>query len=252
MDDGEVLFHCKRNAHDIDGPWHDFNCVRDKSIPLTVDNKQLGVEFLEQMTVTYVIPGLPTVEINGTVKELEYTQYMQGIDKLVPKMKALYDNEERSSRIINTMQQEVEKMRVTRSFEPSWMLEVYSNPLRVSTVNETEISPEELTEFQRIMKRNAVDKLYKLENGLPLSMDEIEELTMLLVQADPDDSKQYPFWICEVCKVELDPTSPRFNQFQVCWYEPKRARGKFCKATFTTSQYLNAGFSPQVSSSIDK
>ena len=43
------------------------------------------------------------------------------------------------------------------------------------------------------MKRNSVDKLYKLENGLPLSMDEIEELTMLLVQADPDDSNNYPF-----------------------------------------------------------
>ena len=106
--------------------------VRDKSIPLTVDNKQLGVEFLEQMTVPYVIPGLPTVEINGTVKELEYTQYMQGIEKLVPKIKALYDNEQRSSRIIQTMQQEVENMRVTRSFQPSWMLELDTNPLRVS------------------------------------------------------------------------------------------------------------------------
>ena len=43
------------------------------------------------------------------------------------------------------------------------------------------------------MKGNAVDKLYKLENGLSLAMDEIEELTMLLVQADPDDPNQYPF-----------------------------------------------------------
>ena len=99
---------------------------------------------------------------------------------------------------------------------------------------------------------NDVDKLYKLENGLPLSMDEIEELTMLLVRADPDDSNNYPFWICEVCKVELDSTSPRFNQFQVCWYEPKRARGKSTTATFTTAQYLNAGSAPQVSSSTDK
>ena len=39
------------------------------------------------MTVPYVIPGLPTVEINGTVKEVEYTQYMQGIEKLVQKVK---------------------------------------------------------------------------------------------------------------------------------------------------------------------
>ena len=106
------------------------------------------------------------------------------------------------------MQEEVEKMRVTRSFQPAWMLELYTNSLWVATVNETEISPEELSEFQRIMKRNAVHKLYKLENGLPLSMDEIEELTMLLVQADPDDSNHYPFWICQVCKVELDPSSP--------------------------------------------
>ena len=252
MDNGEVLFHCKRNAHDTEGPWHDFNCVREKSIPLTVDNKQLGVDFLEQMTVPSVIPCLPTVEINGTVKEVEYTQFMQGIEKLVPKIQALYDNQERATRIINTMKEEVEKMRLTRSFQPAWMLELYTNPLRVSTVNETEISPEELSEFQRIMKRNAVDKLYKLENGLPLSMDEIEELTMLLVQADPEDSNHYPFWICEVCKVELDPTSPRFNQLQVCWYEPKRARAKSSSATFTTAQYLNAGFAPQVSSSTDK
>ena len=162
MDNGEVLFHCKRNAHDTEGPWHDFNCVREKSIPLTVDNKQLGVDFLEQMTVPYVIPGLPTVEINGTVKEVEYTQFMQGIEKLVPKIQTLYDNQERATRIINTMKEEVEKMRLTRSFQPAWMLELYTNPLRVSTVNETEISPEELSEFQRIMKRNAVDKLYKL------------------------------------------------------------------------------------------
>ena len=59
------------------------------------------MDFLEQMTVPYVIPGLPTVEINSKVKEVEYTQYMQGIEKLVPKIKALYDNVERSTRIIH-------------------------------------------------------------------------------------------------------------------------------------------------------
>ena len=142
--------------------------VLEKNLPLTADNKQLVVDFLEQMTVPYVIPGLPAVEINGTVKEVEYTQCMQGIEKLVPKIKALYDNEERASRIINTMQQEVENMRVTRSFKPSWMLKLYTNPVRVSIVNEIEISAGELSEFQRNIKRYAVDKLYKLKNDLPL------------------------------------------------------------------------------------
>ena len=55
------------------------------------------------------------------------------------------------------------------------MLKLYTNPLRVSRVNETKTSPDELSEFQR------VDKLHNLENGLPLGMDKIEELTMLSV-----------------------------------------------------------------------
>ena len=76
MENGEVNFHCKRNEDDMDGPWYDFNRTRDKSILLTVENKLLGVDFLEQMLVPYVIPGLPTVEINGTVNEVDYTQHM--------------------------------------------------------------------------------------------------------------------------------------------------------------------------------
>ena len=57
----------------------------------------------------------------------------------------------------------------------------------------------------------------------PLTM---EKLTMLLVLADPEDSDQYPFWICEVDKVGVDANSPRFNQLQVFLYEIKRTRGE--------------------------
>ena len=55
------------------------------------------------------------------------------------------------------MRQEVEKMRHERSFQPDWALDVYINPLRVQPVHETQISPQELSQFQQIMKRNAVD-----------------------------------------------------------------------------------------------
>ena len=73
-------------------------------------------------------------------------------------------------------------------------------------------------------------------------MAKIEELTVLLVQADPDDTSIAPFWICEVCKVNLDTNSPWFNQSLVCWYEAKRARDKSAVANFTSVLYLNAGF----------
>ena len=77
------------------------------------------------------------------------------------------------------------------------------HPLRVSTVNETDISPDEMSEFQRIMKTNAVGKLFKLENGLPLSMDETEELTMLLVQADLTTPTSAPFRCVTFAKLTL-------------------------------------------------
>ena len=77
--DDKVLFHCKRSVHDVDGPWHDFNCVADAPIPLTKDDKPLDLDFLRTMHVPYTIPGLPTVQIKGQTKELDYTLYLTGI-----------------------------------------------------------------------------------------------------------------------------------------------------------------------------
>ena len=70
-------------------------------------------------------------------------------------MKTLYDNEEMSHSVLCKTRQEVEKMRHECSFQPDWALVVYTNPLRVQRVHETQISPQDLSEFQQIMKRNA-------------------------------------------------------------------------------------------------
>ena len=76
------------------------------------------------MTVSYIIPGLPTVEINGTVKEVKYTQFMQGITKVESKSKALYNNDKRSTRIIHIIGEEIDNMHFTCSFKPSWILKL--------------------------------------------------------------------------------------------------------------------------------
>ena len=70
---------------------------------------------------------------------------MQGIKKLEPKIKALYNNEQRANIIVHTMREEIDKMWMSRFFK----LSLFTNPLRVSHLNETEISPEERTELQR-------------------------------------------------------------------------------------------------------
>ena len=117
------------------------------------------------------------------------------MNKIESKVKTFYDNEEMSHAVLGAMREEVEKMRHERSFQPAWSLDVYSHPLRVAPVLETQISPQELSEFQSIMKRYAVDRQYKIENGLPLTIniDEIEEITILAVQADPYDPNKYLF-----------------------------------------------------------
>ena len=45
-------------------------------------------------------------------------------------------------------------------------------------------------------------------------MDELEELSMLIVRADPEDSNHYPFWVAEVGKIDKDRNSPTYNKVQ--------------------------------------
>ena len=138
----------------MNGPWHNFNCVPDAPIPLTKSDRPLELDFLLGMNVPYTIPGLPTVETKGQTKELDYTLYLiTDFAKIEHKV----NNEKMSNAVLSKMRGEVEKMRHERSFLPAWALHIYTNPLRVQQVHETEISPQELSEFQKIMKRNAVD-----------------------------------------------------------------------------------------------
>ena len=62
------------------------------------------------------------------------------------------------------------------------------------------MSPEERNDYNQIMRRKAVDKLYRITNDEPLELDELEELCMLIVRADPDDSNKFPLWVAEVGK----------------------------------------------------
>ena len=74
--------------------------------------------FLLGMNVPYTIPGLPTVEIKGQTKELDYSLYLTGIAKTEHKVKTLYNNEEMSNSVLSKMREEVEKMH--HSFQPDW------------------------------------------------------------------------------------------------------------------------------------
>ena len=79
------------------------------------------------------------------------------------------------------------------------------------------MSVEERAEYDTILHRKAVDKLHRITNGELLEIDviELEELSMLIVRADPEDSNQYPFWVPEVGKNDNDRTVP-FTTWYKC------------------------------------
>ena len=79
-------------------------------------------------------------------------------------------------------------------------------------------------------------------------MDKLEELSILIVHADPADSNHYSFNVAEVGEIETDRTKENYKQVQVCWFTPI----KLGKGELTTVQYLNAKFSAECSTRTDR
>ena len=95
---------------------------------------------------------------------------------------------------------EVEAMRQGHKIPFNWDTTLYTNPQRRVEPTIMQMSEQERTEYDSILHRQAVDKLFRITNGERLEMDELEELSMLIARADPNDSNHYPFWVAEVGK----------------------------------------------------
>ena len=239
----QVKYQVKRSVHHTNGKWHDYKCRDDMSQPVTVNNKPLTADVFDTFVKPYVIPALPLTD----GKEVEYRELMHGIQGSAHRIHMAYADMETSAPIVQSLVDEVNAMRVGRSIPFGWDTSIYTHPVCVVAPTIVAMSPEERTEYDSILHRKAVDKLYRITNGEPLEMDELEELSMLIVRADPEHSNHYPFWVAEVGKIDKDRNSPNFNMVQVCWYAPIR-RGK---NEFTNVQYLNAKFSAECSTRMD-
>ena len=240
----EVRYQVKRSIHHSNGKWHDYKARDDHFQAVTIDNKPLTSEIFENFSKPYQIPGLP--QVDG--KEVEYKELMNGIQGSAHRIHLACSDMEVSAPIVQSLVNEVNAMRVARSIPFSWDTSMYTNPLRNVAPTPLAMSPEERAEYDSILHRKAVDKLHRITNGEPLEMDELEELSMLIVRADPEDSNHYPFWVAEVGKIDKDRNSPTYNMVQVCWFTPIK-RGK---NELTNVQYLNSKFSAECSTRTDR
>ena len=246
-EEGVVRYQCKRNVHDR-GQWHDYSMTPNAIQKITIDNTPITAVVFDNFTAPYVIPGLPKTNVNGEVKELEYRELHNAISGSAHRIHMSYANIEVSAPIIQSMVEEVDKMRHTRTIPFDWDISMYKNPACRGAPTILAMSDTEREDYNKILHRKAVDKLYKITNGLPLELDELEELSMLIVRADPEDPKHYPFWVAEVgniCKVQ---GNPNYNKVQVCWFAPSTRS----KNDLTSVQYSAASFVPEVSTKADK
>ena len=240
----EVKYQVKRSVHELNGPWTDYRSRAERCQEITNDNIPLMSDIFKTFDKPYVIPPLPLTD----GKEVEYKEYMACINGNAHRIHMAYADLEVSAPIVQSLVNEVEAMRQGREIPFNWDTTLYTNPQRRVEPTIMQMSEQERTEYDSILHRQAVDKLFRITNGEPLEMDELEELSMLIVRADPNDSNHYPFWVAEVGKLDKDTDSPMYNRVQVCWFTPiKRGNNQL-----TTVQYLNGKFSPECSTKADK
>ena len=240
----QVKYQVKRSVHEVNGPWTDYKSRADHCQEITNDNIQLNSDIFEHFNKPYVIPPLPVID----GKEVEYKEHMTCVNACAQRIHMAYADLEVSAPIVQSLVDEVEGMRRGKEVPFEWDTTIYSNPQRRIAPTLQEMSPEERADYNSILHRKAVDKLYRITNGEPLEMDELEELSMLIVRADPEDSNHYPFWVAEVGKIDKDRNSVNYNRLQVCWFTPiKRGNNDL-----TSVQYLNAKFSAECSTKTDR
>ena len=240
----EVKYQVKRSVHEVNGPWTDYKSRADHCQEVTVDNIPLTSQIFDNFKKPYVIPPLPVAD----GKEEEYRDYMTCVNACAPRIHMAFDDLEVSATVVKSLVDEVEMMRRGKECPFQWDTSLYSNPQRRIAPTVMEMTPTERAEYNSILHRKAVDRLYRIANGEPLEIDELEELSMLIVRADPNDSNHYPFWVAEVGKIETDRNNANYRRVQVCWFTPIK-RGK---EELTTVQYLNSKFSAECSTRTDR
>jgi hypothetical protein len=239
--------HCKRNVHDIKGEWHNLKCQVGKDIVQTKGNVQLNADIFDSFTEEYHVPGLPLENVKGEMKEVQYKKHMACIKANEILCRAQYRDPLIYNPILEGLCEEVEHMRVPRSFPFDWNTSIYIDPPKAKGAKSNPtMTEQERQDLETILHRNAVDTLYRIENELPLEMEELAELQKVIVHADEDHIAKYPFWVAEVTRIELNEESPNFGKIQVCWYEPKVAK-QSKRWHVTNDEYLNSKFVATIS-----
>ena len=83
-----------------------------------------------------------------------------------------------------------------------------------------------MTGLEELLKSKAADRLYRLENGLALDLDELSVGNMVIPDHDEIDEHGFPFSVAQVEHIYNKPSEEKFGQIRVCYHTVHFKRGQ--------------------------
>ena len=105
-------------------------------------------------------------------------------------------------------------------------------------------SPEEQQDFEDLMKEKASDRLYRLENGLALNLEEVTVGNMVIIDHGEIDEHGFPFSVARVDHIYNDRNSERYGQMRVCYHTVRFSRGQKKAKIMDPVKLLSSTFVP--------
>jgi hypothetical protein len=234
--EGRGILMVKRSILD-DGPWHDFSYRTNTAQSITRDDMVLNADWFRNTRFhDYEIPALPVM--NGV--EREYQQLHISIVNCAQRIKDEVDDDEKANIIIQELEDEIQSWRAEKVCPCSWDFSIYLNPTTVTDEEAAFLSEADLAAIPALARERAEQRLYAMENGLPLDVSEVCQGMMVITEPN-DDPFNAPFWLAEVMQTYGDRNDEHYGKIKVCWYAPKVHKSSDI-GNLTPMRYLNGGF----------
>ena len=231
-------FMVKRKMNEK-GAFHNFQCKENVHQVITLHDKPLGPEFYTDRSLwpAYVIPPI------SDDKELQ--KYELSLRECRARIERTVMCREKAAAIVTELQEEINMMREGRVYAYDWDTSLYTNPPdHTAPVMGALPSPEEQQDFEELMKEKASDRLYRLENGLALNLEEVTVGNMVIIDHGEIDEHGFPFSVARVDHIYNDRNSERYGQMRVCYHTVRFSRGQKKAKIVDPVKLLSSTFVP--------
>ena len=123
-------------------------------------------------------------------------------------------SQEFAQEIILELEGEIELMETGAEYAYDWNTMLYVIPTTYDIQVEHKPPPEELRDIKEMLKTKVVDRLYRLENGLALDLDEISIGNMVIVDHGEIDEHGFLFLLLVLTTSLINQAKKNLAKFE--------------------------------------